>query len=227
MTEGIFWMSFTQSISLLKRLNLFKQENSHKRIPDSEECRAYSRGKDYKSLYQPLVDNRDYDILLYDDSMLQMSFEDNEYRLLYIQNPQEFLSFESFLAENGCSDLTEDRDELYEMFYDDYEQTLEGMKMNSGAVYLRYDVDSRGRKNNENIHAYTHLHVGLNNNVRIPVGRYMTPLAFTVFVIRHVYYDKWVEAVRNTLLSFNHKTQCGDLPNDLWTPTEMNDFYLY
>ena len=94
MTEGIFWTSFSQSIRLLKRLDLFKQENPHKRIPYSEGCRAYSRGNDYNSLYQQFVDNMDYDILLYDNSILQMSFENIEYRLLYIQNPQKFISFE-------------------------------------------------------------------------------------------------------------------------------------
>lgn len=227
MTEGAFWSSFSQSICLLKKVNLYKQENSHKRIPYSSDCKSYSRGKDYKTLYQELVDHRDYDILLFDDSMLQMNYEDGEYRLVFIQNPLEYISFETFLVDNGWSDLSEDSDKLYELFHEDYEQSLEGMKLNTGAVYLRYDVDSIGREKNENIHAYTHLHVGLNNNVRIPVGRYMSPLAFTMFVIRHVYYDKWVEVVRQSSIPFEHKKQCLPLPKHLWTDSEMKDFYLY
>ena len=226
MTEGAFWTSFSQSISLLKKLSIYKQENSHKRIPYSVECKVYSRGKDYRILYQQLVDNRDYDILLYDDSMFQMSYENGEYRLLFIQNPLEYITFEAFLVDNGWAELTDDTDKLYELFHEDYEQTLEGMKLNTGALYLRYDVDSQGRANNENIHAFTHLHIGLNNNVRIPVGCYMSPLAFTIFVIRHVYYDKWVETVRQDQLAFNHKDQCTPLPDTLWTVNEMKDFYL-
>lgn len=227
MTEGAFWSSFSQSISLLKKLRIYKQENSHKRISYSEDCKVYSRGKDYRMLYQQLVDNQDYDILLYDDSMLQMSYENGEYRLLFIQNPLQYISFEEFLVDNGLAELIDDADELYELFHEDYEQTLEGMKLNTGALYLRYDVDSRGRENNENIHAYTHLHVGLNNNVRIPVGCYMSPLAFTLFVIRHVYYDKWVEVVKEGKVAFNHKKQCDFLPDTLWTENEKKDFYLY
>ncbi len=226
MTAGAFWTSYAESINLLKELDLYKTDNSHKGRSYSPDCKNYSRGNDYKALYQQLVDNLDYDILLYDDSMLQMSYENGEYRLMYIQNPLDFITFDAFLDNNELTELSNDKEVLYEMFHDDYEQILEGMKMNLGALYLRYDVDSRGRKNNENIHAFTHLHVGLNNNVRIPVGCYMSPFAFTTFVVRHVYYDKWVEAVRQSQIQFNHKNQCGTLPNNLWTQDEMKDFYL-
>lgn len=226
MTEGAFWSSYSESINLLKDLNLYKNDNSHKGRSYSFVCRDYSRDNDYKALYQQLVDNLDYDILLYDDSMIQMSYEKGEYRLMYIQNPLEFITFEAFLEDNELSDLSDDKDLLFEKFHDDYEQILEEMKLNSGALYIRYDVDSRGRKDNENIHAFTHLHIGLKNNVRIPVGCYMSPLAFTTFVIRHVYYDKWVDAVRRSKIKFNHKNQCVALPVNMWTHNEMKDFYL-
>lgn len=112
------------------------------------------------------------------------------------------------------------------MFYEDYQHVLEGMKLNSGAVYMRYDVDARGRKNNENIHSYTHLHIGLNNNIRIPVGKHLTPFTFTMFIIRHVYYDLWVDMVRKEEITFGYKNKCSDLPKELWTEDETKELYI-
>jgi len=226
MNEGAFWSSFTDTVRLLKKLSLLKEENVHKRIPYSQGCAEYSRGKDYKELYQNLVDNRDYDILLKDDSMLQMSINNGESRLMFIQNPLIHISFESFLEEMGWNTLDESMDQLHEVFDEDYYQVLEGMSLNSGAVYLRYDVDALGRKNNENIHAYSHLHVGLNNSIRIPVSMHLTPLAFTMFVMRHVYYDVWATNVRSGFIVGGHKTQCEMLPPDKWTNEEKQFFYL-
>lgn len=226
MNEGLFWTSYTESVRFLKKLDLLKEENVHKRVPYSQGCAEYSRGKDYKSLYQNLVDNRDYDILLKDDSMLQMSLNGGESRLMFIQNPLMHISFETFLEEMGLEATQEMTNQLHEAFDEDYHQALEGMNFNSGAVYLRYDVDARGRKNNENIHAYTHLHVGLNNSIRIPVSLHLTPLAFTMFVVRHVYYDVWVDAVRSGLITGGHKAQCQTLPPEMWTNEEKKFLYL-
>lgn len=226
MNAGTFWSSYTCSVKLLKDLDFLKENNSHKRVPYSPDCPDYSRGGDYKELYQNLVDNRDYDVLLGDDSIMQMRFSQGESRLLFIQNPQKFISFEEYLSCVGLDVLDDQMDEAHAFFDDDYHQALECMSLNNGAVYLRYDVDEQGRKNKESIHAYTHLHIGLNNNIRIPVGKYMTPLSFTVFVIRHVYLELWVEGLKKEIINLDHKHLCEDLPANLWTAEERKDFYL-
>lgn len=147
--------------------------------------------------------------------------------MVYIQNPLNFITFENYLIENGIEYNAEFADWYHEAFYDDYQQALESMKVNSGAVYLRYDVDARGRSGNENIHSYTHLHVGLNNNIRIPVGKHLTPYTFTMFVLRNVYYDKWVDLVRTGEMTFGYKQQSTELPNALWTNEEKKELYLF
>ena len=100
------------------------------------------------------------------------------------------------------------------------------MRINSGATYMRYDVDSRGRQGNENIHAFTHLHIGLNNNIRIPIGLHLTPLAFVVFVIRHVYYDDWANAIRQGTVNLDYKRYCESLPEDVWTESERTQLFI-
>lgn len=226
MNDGTFWSSFTASVRFLKKLDLLKDNNAHKRIPYSPGCAEYSRGKDYQDLYQNLVDNRDYDILLKDDSMFQMNITDGESRLMFIQNPLKHISFETFLDGIDWEVESDNMDVLHEVFDDDYHQTLEGMDLNSGATYLRYDVDARGRKDNENIHAYAHLHIGINNSIRIPVGMHLTPLAFTMFVIRHVYYDVWIDGVRSDKIKSGHKTNCEELPSSMWTEEEKKFLYI-
>lgn len=226
MTEGLFWSSYDEMLQLLRHKKLLKDDNTHRWQPYSDECKEYSKGTDYKEIYQKMVDLRDYDILLYDDSMLQMCLTNGESRLVYIQNPLYFITFETYLAENHIEYDPQFAESYRDMFYEDYQQALEGMKLNSGAVYMRYDVDARGRNGNENIHAYTHLHVGLNNSIRIPVGLHLTPYAFLMFVLRHVYYDLWVDMVRKGEVKFDHKNNCEVLPKDVWTDEERKDLFI-
>lgn len=226
MTEGTFWCSYDESVSLLKELGMLTEDNRHQGMSYSPECKDYSRSNDYSDIYQNLIDHRDFDIQLYDDSFLQMSLSDGESRYTFIQNPQEYLPFEKFLEINGLDKSPEPIDELRSLLTEDYEKTQAMMKINSGAVYMRYDMDQRGRKNNENVHAYSHLHIGLNNDIRIPVGIHLTPLAFTMFVVRHVYYDIWVYAIRNSKIDMEFKVHCNDLPNSLWTNKEKKMLFL-
>lgn len=225
MNEGIFWSSYTESVKFLKNVKLLKENNTHKRMPYSKVIADYSRVLDYKELYQNLVDHRDYDILLIDDSMFQMNIRGEEIRMMFIQNPLLHISFESFLENMGWDVKPEQIDQYHELFYDDYNQTLEGMKLNGGAVYMRYDVDAIGREGNENIHAYTHLHIGINNKIRIPVGVFITPIAFTMFVVRHVYYDNWVDSAKTDYVK-KYVKHCDPLPEELWTERERQQLFI-
>ena len=226
MSEGSFWCSYDECVSLLRTLNLFKADNRHQGWSYSEGCKEYSRSGEYREIYQQMVDNRDYDILLSDDSILQMNITEGESRLLFIQNPLEYLTFEAFLSLNGWNYTEDTIFELRGLFNDEYEQARSMMRINSGATYMRYDVDSRGRQGNENIHAFTHLHIGLNNNIRIPIGLHLTPLAFVVFVIRHVYYDDWANAIRQGTVNLDYKRYCESLPEDVWTESERTQLFI-
>lgn len=231
MTIGSFWTSYNDSIQLLKQSRLFKEDNKHQNYSYSDDCKNYSRSDDYLTIYHSLVNNRDYDLQLRDESLLQFSYNGGEHRMVFIQNPIKYRSFEDFLNELGiCQTESKELIEEYKgIFCEDYSQYLSELNLNSGAVYFRYDIDSRGREKNENIHAYSHLHIGLNNNIRIPVGKELTPLAFVIFVVRHVYYDKWVEINKNrVLLPFfeKFKSQCGSIQSDKWSEFEKKDLYI-
>ena len=231
MNQGKFNASLDESLALLKDLELLKEVNLHRNYAYSPECSDYSRNTNYRTIYQSLVDFRDYDIQLFDESLLQMSFTNGDCRMLFIQNPMNYLSFIDFISEiTDISELNnEDLGALQFSFEQEYEQSKDEMDLNTSAVYIRYDVDSNGRANNENIHAYTHFHIDINNKIRIPVGVYLTPLAFILFIIRHVYYDTWVKLVRDDYLSnkyLDFKKQCEALPVELWTQDEQKALYI-
>lgn len=224
MNDSTFWSSYNNAVKLLNNLELFKDEFPHKKSEYSKNNVECSRC-DYKKRYQSIIDNRDYDILLYDDSVLQMSIKDGESRLLYIQVPTYYVSFEKYMVELGFCRY--DRSKAYDLFYEEYEQFLAQQQINKGAVYMRYDVSENERK--ENIHAYTHLHIGIDNDIRIPVGCYLTPFAFVLFVIRHVYYDKWIESISKGKIEdkyLNFKGGCEPLPSELWSEVEKRALYL-
>lgn len=229
MTPGKFWDSFQQAAAFLRDVKLWKGSNPHKNCPYSTDCKDYSRSEDYQRIYNSLGDLCDYDIILKDNSYFQMCFEGGESRLVFIQCPTEYVSFKEFLKCVFNTKIDDDFAKYCREDYDnDYNQFLSEQKINTGAVYMRYDVDGKGREGNENIHAYTHLHVGLNNNIRIPIGVHITPLVFVMFVVRHVYYDIWASAVRKgkTKTFLNAKSQCEELDASVWSSEEKNALFL-
>lgn len=227
MKPSKFWNSYSSAIELLKVIDFYKDDCPHKTSGYSKGCPSYSRSGNYRQIYEGLVDNLDYDIVLYDDSLFQLSLENKESRMMFIQNPQLFVSFESFLSENKILNENGDYNELKELFLEDYQQYLSEVGVNKGAVYLRYDEDLNGRK--IGCHSYAHLHVGLNNNIRIPIGLELTPLAFVLFVIRNVYYDKWVDMVSKNLIDrkyINFKSKCSVLDDKLWNDEERKALFI-
>ncbi len=54
---------------------------------------------------------------------------------------------------------------------------------------IRYDYDTLAYK--LKIHSSSHMHIGHNNEMRIPCDKIVLPQNFISFVIRHVYFEKY------------------------------------
>lgn len=226
MKKKDFINSCNEATSLLQDLNMLKEYYPHHKSGYSKQCASYSRDNNYREIYHNLVDHRDYDILLFDDSMIQMSMDDSGIRLMYIQNPVFFLPFEDFLKKNGINE-EEDIRCLKNKYNDEYNQCLAEMPNNPDAVYFRYDVHQQGRR--RLIHAYTHLHIGINNDIRIPVGIELTPLAFLILVIQQVYGSYWKKAVDDPKIMnriINHKNKCMAICENLWEEDERKFLFI-
>jgi hypothetical protein len=62
------------------------------------------------------------------------------------------------------------------------------------------------------IHPAAHIHIGLDNDIRIGLEREFTPLAFLLFVIRHMYPRNWENLLNSTISKTLSKKLHADLP---------------
>lgn len=231
MKEAVFNISVEESIELLKSINLFKSSRISKDIGlYSEESIEVSRSNDYLKIYEAIINNRDYDIQLIDDSIFQLSNKGGKCRYAFMQCTHETLTFEEFFYEVFGSDYDASEGPIqtfYADFENEYNQCRDEQKINTDAVYFRYDVDQQGYI--PNVHSYAHLHVGLNNSIRIPCSRELTPLAFVLFTVKHVYSSYWKQAVIMEQIKEKHylfKQKCSPISDNYWKDIEKRDLYI-
>ncbi|MDQ0965989.1 hypothetical protein QFZ20_001392 [Flavobacterium sp. W4I14] len=99
---------------------------------------------------------------------------------------------------------------------------------NSQSNYFRYDASSTGYS--PLIHSFSHLHIGLNQNVRIPVSLLLTPLKFTKFSIKNTYFDQWKKYALGRVDLDKElgeiKKHCMKLSGTQWNSIEENELYI-
>lgn len=192
MTEYDFWTSFNNVTLLLKKMDMRKDLQNHRIIPYSKDLINVSKKGDHRKLYDYMSENMDYDILLKDDSMITMNMQDGLVKMSFIQRPTKYIEFMDFVSEYHKEDLRvfSNEEDFRELYNEEYLHHLDTLELNKAALYIRYDEDPVLYK--ENTHPYIHIHIGMNNSIRIPSSVEITPLSFTFFILQQVYYDKWV-----------------------------------
>ncbi len=230
MNEAVFRISVQEAVDLLRLIGLFKTHRLFKDIGSyKEETIEVSKTDDYLKIYDVIVNNKDYDIQLFDDSIFQLSNKDGKCRYAFMQCTREYITREEFMYETFGDgyEVEADLDAFYAMFEDEYEQRRDEQKINTNAVYFRYDTDELGYL--PNVHSYAHLHVGLNNSIRIPCSRELTPFAFVLFAVKHVYSQYWKEAIIKERINenlYSFKKKCNPLEKEHWKEMEKRDLYI-
>ena len=230
MNEAVFRISVQEAVDLLRLIGLFKTHRLFKDIGSyKEETIEVSKTDDYLKIYDVIVNNKDYDIQLFDDSIFQLSNKDGKCRYAFMQCTREYITREEFIYEifGDGYEVEADLDAFYAMFEDEYEQRRDEQKINTNAVYFRYDTDELGYL--PNVHSYAHLHVGLNNSIRIPCSRELTPFAFVLFAVKHVYSQYWKEAIIKERINenlYSFKKKCNPLEKEHWKEMEKRDLYI-
>lgn len=79
-------------------------------------------------------------------------------------------------------------------------------------------------------HAYAHLHIGVETDIRIPVDKVLSPLHFVDFIIKHMYKAKWDDAYshneRFKELVNCLKLQAENVKDNYFTQAEHNLLYI-
>jgi hypothetical protein len=191
-TGGQYRASLRETKQLLKRKGLLKGDNDC----NGRLSRAFldSLFADYLTVYRVAVENFDYDCLLCDDSFFQFAFRSDSdervaLRYAFYEQPLQRQTYQEFLEGLGF-DPTEAGDELR----DEYEQSVAESDINWGAVALRYDYSEDGYK--EGVHPASHMHIGLRNDIRLPLEHFLTPKMFVLFTLRQVYPAQWEGLLR-------------------------------
>jgi hypothetical protein len=229
-----FNISLKESISLFKSLDIFKDVGKKPVGQYSDELKKISKQNRHREFYQCAIKNIDYEIILKDDSIFQFSYNEKELRYAYIQNPSIFISREEYLEHLFTKeDLLEMEDNelqgLLKGINDfEYEQFLNEQEMNLGANYIRYDATEQGYQ--PLLHSYSHIHIGNNQDLRIPSSKILTPLIFSKLSIKNSYYGIWKDYY-NQNPSFKNeikiaKNKCTSLPTNKWKVLEENELFL-
>jgi hypothetical protein len=232
MNLGQFNISLETARSFLNDIELYKDKGVKEVGNHSQEIKKVSKSNNYKKIYDCAIRNFDYEFLLKDDSIFQFSFSGDELRYAFIQNPTYYVSKEEYLTQLLGNEELAQIDSLDELMYlvdeNEYEQFLNEQELNSLSNIIRYDATFLGHK--PLLHSYAHLHIGMNDSLRIPVSIDLTPLVFVKFCIKNTYYKVWKNEIEKNenfqdslLIS---KESCSALDGEKWSEIEKAELYL-
>lgn len=232
--EATFNISISESIKFLKEIKLFKDVGPKKGGEYSTAFKKVSQNNKHIEIYNSIRDNLDYEIVLFDDSFFQFSHNQNYLRFSFIENPNfSYTKYDYLKILFSESDLYGLTEEEMNSFIDEneYEQFLNEQEINSNLVYIRYDFDKNGY--NPLLHSYSHIHIGLNENLRIPSSIVLTPFEFVLFSIKQCYYAEW-KLYQESFTFSDFVTKRNDskklcpiiTDQNVWRTDEQNELYI-
>lgn len=218
----------TEAERFLKEMNLLKDNRYKLNKSISKENFEIGRTNNYKEIFDTLSRTSSYDFLLHDDSIFQFQKDKDDYRYQFMQSYRTKISFEEVLLRLQLEpDKITEEEFLY--FTSLYEEGSDDCLFDNrnNPLYIRYDVSKMQYK--EGIHPYSHLHIGLGNEVRIPLSIILTPEMFVLFVIKMSYPQVWEKnssngKIKEMMNSF--KAKCEQVDKNFWSNVDMQDLYL-
>lgn len=177
---------------------------------------------DYKKTFIVASENRDFDIMLEDGSLFQFtSRNENDIHYSFLHRIEKNMSFEEFYDAYATDDNIDTIEQDYEFY-------LAGDKETLCTCPIRYDVAET--EYTEMYHAYAHLHIGIETDIRIPVDKVLSPMHFVDFVIKHMYKTKWDSAYAKNekfkAIVDCLKSQAEKITDEHFTSAEQNLLYI-
>ncbi len=219
---------------LLKLFNERFEDNRFKKIGFiydnfSSEFKDSILLEDYKEIYNIIVKNYDYDIKLNGNAFLQFTYEkDKNDNIIYIRYayydcPIETKTYEEFLKDELGYDYVLCGDE----FFEEYDQYKTELNLKNNVTPIRYEYSQKEYLPLK--HAISHLHIGYNNEVRIPMSTIITPCEFVAFILRHIYYKVWKKRMDDIDFITAYKDMrkhCSPVLDKYFTLEDQKDFYI-
>lgn len=228
MTKNSFDIKIrTDILEFLRKMELFKLDNYIPEDHYADSVKEISRKGAFRDIYEEICKTYSYDIMLIDGSIFQFHKENDNYRYCFMQSPKVKYSWEEYLYVNGLKEdeLTEEESNLYRSCYDNDEE--DSFRRVENPMYIRYDVS--GEEYFECYHPYSHLHVGLHNELRIPVSKVLTPDQFAEFSVKMTYRELWKEKYDQKIIYEFHKQvkrKCESVNEKYWSANDQLDLFL-
>ncbi|HEM5120642.1 TPA: DUF2290 domain-containing protein [Streptococcus suis] len=188
---GTMCSNYEEAKMILKKFDIAYDENFDKVYKKfasssySDEFKKCSRKGTALKIYQTAIDYKDYSLYLPEDgAFFQFTYSENSLRFAYFERPHAVLTYREFLEENAF-----DYDEVGEELYDEFNQYLLEAPQKEHITNIRYDYSEEEYR--ELVHPVSHLHIGQNNNIRLPLSVILLPASFIMLVIKQVYWEKF------------------------------------
>lgn len=225
--------SYNETISFMKKIDLLKKENYTRNFTldfskfSSEFVQTFQK-KDYVKTYMIAMENNDYDILLKDDSFFQFTYDNSDIKIIryaYYENPFKYKTYEEFIF-SELGSLSEDEGDL---FLPEYEQYISESSIKLSINPMRFDYDGNDEHYKEMLHTGSHIHIGHNNEIRLPSKYLLTPLGFVIFVLRNQYLTYYKELLQEEKLKniiLKEKKAFSKCPTILFKEDDESQLYF-
>jgi len=227
MTGKDFIRNIRKSWGLVSRLHLGRSFSSPISLNVDEEFRDVALDDEavYEQLYLVGLRRSHYNFILSDFSYFQFSLEENSIRCAYLPNPFRALDnldadeLESMVAEGTLS-------------FDEYADLVAESLVTIKIPPIRYEFSPNQYR--EILHPCSHFHIGYQGENRWPVARKLTPLAFTLLIVRAYYPADWSTFEDHADEFFNRLNQeivnerinCRKLDNTQFSQKERRLFHF-
>jgi hypothetical protein len=158
----------------------------------------------------------DHSLMVFDDSAGCPSYS-------FLHCPLTVETIRDFLSRKGLDYSARNIREAQE----EYEQVFDTATFRPHVTPIRYDFDTRGYRCGT--HPLAHLHIGLDNNVRLALRREMSPVSFSLFVMRQMYPHSWhnlLEHSTNCRLPHVCRAALPLIHDEYWTDFDAIEVHL-
>lgn len=225
--------SYNETVRVFKKLDLLKKENQTRRFElnfskFSPEFVKVFQKDDYTLIYKTAMEKHDYDFILKDDSFFQFTYKDGDVEILrfcYYENPYKYLSYVDFLQTELDTSYEECGDDLLK----DYQQYVSEAKIKDGVFPFRYDFDGELGNYKELLHPGSHIHIGHNNDIRLPTKQLLTPFGFSIFVLRNKYPYEYDQALKDSTIKsliLKEKSSFCEYNQELFSTLDETQLYF-
>lgn len=146
----------------------------------------------YEQMWKLAHDNKWFHIQFEDLSIIQFQNSPSP-SFHFIECPLDVPPLRDFIVGLGKDYRSRHNTDIKEL----YEEVIETSELREHLTPIRYDLDFGSYR--PGVHPAAHLHIGLDNNIRLALPREMTPFSFLLFVLRQKYPSNWEKILQSNL----------------------------